>query len=109
MMERCTGAHPLALVLSLFGFVLDTAITLHAGGLSLYEIGTADGGLVSAGWAARAHDPATLLKNPAGMIVLEDNQFQGAHILYASIGFSLGARTTVDGNISGNPDLRGPS
>lgn len=76
----------------------------QAGGLSLYEIGTADVGLASAGWAARAQDPATLLKNPAGMSRLEGNQFQGgAQLLHVSMGFSPGAGTTVDGNDGGNP------
>lgn len=75
-----------------------------AGGLSLYEIGTADVGLAGAGWAARGQDPATLLKNPAGMSLLEGNQFQaGAQLLYGSIGFSPSGGTTVDGNDGGNP------
>jgi len=74
-----------------------------AGGIALYEIGTADVGLASAGWAARAQDPATLLKNPAGMSLLEGNQFQGgAQLLYGSLGFSPGAGTTVSGNDGGN-------
>ena len=77
---------------------------VQAGGLSLYEIGTADVGLASAGWAARAQDPATLLKNPAGMSRLEGNQFQGgAQLLQGGIAFSPSAGTTVDGNSGGNP------
>lgn len=76
----------------------------QAGGLSLYEIATADVGLASAGWAARAQDPATLLKNPAGMSLLEGNQFQGgAQLLQAGLGFTPNAGTTVDGNSGGNP------
>src|SRR5215831_7656315 len=76
-----------------------TSLPVKAGGLSLYEIGTSDVGLASAGWAARAQDPATLLKNPAGMSRLKGNQFQGgAQLLYASIGFSPGPGTTVSGN-----------
>ncbi|MEJ0091147.1 MAG: hypothetical protein WDM80_15565 [Limisphaerales bacterium] len=39
---------------------------VFAGGLSLYEIGTPDVGLASAGYAARAQDASTLYKNPAG-------------------------------------------
>jgi long-chain fatty acid transport protein len=74
------------------------------GGLSLYEIATSDVGLASAGWAARAQDPSTLLKNPAGMSLLEGNQFQaGAQLLQASLGFSPGPGTTVSGNDGGNP------
>jgi len=75
-----------------------------AGGIALYEIATADVGLASAGWAARAQDPAMLLKNPAGMSLLEGNQFQGgAQLLQAGLGFTPNAGTTVDGNSGGNP------
>ena len=77
---------------------------VQAGGLSLYEIATADVGLASAGWAARAQDPSTLLKNPAGMSLLEGNQFQGgAQLLQGGIAFSPSAGTSVDGNSGGNP------
>jgi long-chain fatty acid transport protein len=87
-----------------FAFVALAVLPAAAGGLSLYEIGTSDVGLASAGWAARAQDPATLLKNPAGMSLLQGNQFQGgAQLLHASIGFSPGQGTTVDGNDGGNP------
>jgi long-chain fatty acid transport protein len=76
----------------------------QAGGLSLYEVATSDVGLASAGWAARAQDPATLLKNPAGMSLLEGNQFQGGlQLLQGSIGFSPRAGTTVPGDDGGNP------
>ena len=34
--------------------VVSPGVTAHAGGLYLYEIGTRDAGLASAGWAARA-------------------------------------------------------
>ena len=81
-----------------------TSLPATAGGLSLYEIATSDVGLASAGWAARAQDPATLLKNPAGMSRLEGNQFQGgAQLLQAGVAFSPTAGTTVDGNSGGNP------
>jgi long-chain fatty acid transport protein len=52
----------------------------------------------------RAQDPATLLKNPAGMSLLQGNQFQGgAQLLQAGVAFSPSAGTTVDGNSGGNP------
>lgn len=97
--------HKGATTLVLVGFSLITLIsTADAGGLSLYEIGTSDVGLASAGWAARAQDPATLLKNPAGMSRLEGNQFQGgAQLLQSGVAFSPAAGTTVDGNNGGNP------
>ncbi len=87
----------------LFGIALIPATT-QAGGLSLYEIATSDVGLASAGWAARAQDPATLLKNPAGMSLLQGNQFQGgAQLLQAGVAFSPSVGTTVDGTSGGNP------
>src|SRR6185503_6142728 len=63
-------------VLACCSLISLTSLPATAGGLSLYEIATSDVGLASAGWAARAQDPATLLKNPAGMSRLEGNQFQ---------------------------------
>jgi long-subunit fatty acid transport protein len=38
-----------------------------AGGILMYEVGTADVGLAAAGYAARAQDTSTVLTNPAGM------------------------------------------
>jgi long-chain fatty acid transport protein len=94
--------HRLAITVTVVALLLPTFA--EAGGLSLYEIATSDVGLASAGWAARAQDPATLLKNPAGMSRLEGNQFQGgAQLLYGSVGFSPGPGTTVAGNDGENP------
>src|SRR4029079_15453573 len=71
-----------------------TSLPATAEGFSLYEIATSDVGLASAGWAAQAQDPATLLKNPAGMSRLEGNQFQGgAQLLQSFIWGSGGSRT----------------
>lgn len=90
--------------LILGGLVAGVPMVAHAGGISLYEIGTADVALASAGWAARAQDPSTLFKNPAGMSLLEGNQFQlGTQLLYGSVGFSPSAGTTVSGSDGGNP------
>ena len=89
--------------LIIFALIMLPGSPAGAGGLSLYEIATADVGLASAGWAARAQDPATLLKNPAGMSLLEGNQFQGGvQVLQAGLGFTPSAGTTVDGNSGGN-------
>jgi hypothetical protein len=77
-----------------------------AGGLLLYEVGTPDVGLASAGWGARAQDASTVLTNPAGMTRLEGSQvLLGAQALYGDYGFSIGPGTssglgTGDG---GNP------
>ena len=45
-----------------------------AGGLWVYENGTADVGLATAGYGARAQDASTVLTNPAGMTRLEGTQ-----------------------------------
>jgi long-chain fatty acid transport protein len=69
--------------------------TVQAGGISLYEIATPDVGLASAGYAARADDPSTLFKNPAGMSRLDGVQFQGGvQALYGNLEFSPNANTS---------------
>jgi long-chain fatty acid transport protein len=74
---------------------VSTAQSLLAGGISLYEIATPDVGLASAGYAARADDPSTLFKNPAGMSRLDGVQFQGGlQALYADVSFSPNANTS---------------
>lgn len=58
----------------------------------LYEVGTADVGLASAGYTARAQDASTVLTNPAGMTRLDGSQATlGAQILYGDVGFTVGA------------------
>ena len=75
-----------------------------AGGLILYEVGTPEVGLASAGWAARAEDAATILTNPAGMTRLKQNDLMlGMQALYASIGFTPNSYTTPSGGDGGNP------
>ncbi len=76
---------------------------LTAGGLTLYEAATPDVGYASAGYAARANDPGTLLTNPAGMTRLKGSQLQvGAQLLYGDVNFRSEAGTTVNGNDGGN-------
>ena len=66
-----------------------------AGGLLLYEVGTADVGLASAGYSARAQDASTILTNPAGMSRLSGQQvLLGAQVLYGDIGFSSDSSTS---------------
>ena len=48
-----------------------------AGGLILYEFGTADVGLASSGFNVRAQDASTVFTNPAGMTRLDGTQFVG--------------------------------
>lgn len=78
----------------------------QAGGISLYEVGTADVGLASAGYTARAQDAATVFTNPAGMTRLDGDQLVlSGQMLYGDVGFDIGAGTTAalgTGN-GGNP------
>lgn len=77
--------------------------TSHASGIILYEWGTPDVGLASAGYAARANDASTLFKNPAGMSRLSGSEFQGgAELLFGSVSFTPNARTTTFGTDGGN-------
>ncbi len=75
----------------------------NAGGLILYEIGTPDLGLASAGYAARAQDSATAMTNPAGMTRLQQSELMiGIQPLYGVLEFSPNGNTTVNGNDGGN-------
>ena len=100
------GKFRCACAAALFGLGALTWNTAGAGGISLYEVGTADVGLASAGYSARAQDASTVFTNPAGMTRLTDDQLTlGAQMLYADLGFSIGQGTspalgTSDG---GNP------
>jgi long-chain fatty acid transport protein len=74
-----------------------------AGGLYLYEIGTPDVGLASAGYAARVQDASTVFKNPAGMSYLQTPQMQsGLQLLYGSVEFNKDSSTTTSGGNGGN-------
>ena len=91
----------LALVM---GLTLYAPVGVFAGGLFLYEIGTPDTGYASAGYAARACDPGTILTNPAGMTHLKESQLTiGGHLLYGHGNFSPDRLTTdVPGSDGGN-------
>jgi long-chain fatty acid transport protein len=66
-----------------------------AGGISLYEVGTADVGLASAGYGARAQDASTVLTNPAGMTRLDGTQVLATgQLLWGDIKFSRGSGTS---------------
>lgn len=89
--------------LVVLGLSISIPIQAHAGGLFLSEFGTEDVGLAGAGWAARAQDASTLFKNPAGMSLLEGNQFQGGvQALYFQGSYSPSA-ATFGGGGGGNP------
>ena len=68
-----------------------------AGGLIAYEVGTADVGLASAGYSARAQDASTVLTNPAGMTRLDGNQLLiTGQVLWANEKFSIGSGTSPE-------------
>lgn len=71
----------------------------YAGGLILYELGTPDVGLASAGWAARADDAGTVFTNPAGMTRFDRPQLLvGGEPIYLNIKFDPNSKTTVRGS-----------
>jgi len=71
------------------------ACPAHAGGLFLYEFGTAEPGLAAAGYAARAQDASTAFTNPAGMTRLEDTQvLAGGQLMWLNAQFSPGPQTS---------------
>jgi len=85
--------------------LLAASATASAGGLGLYEVGTDDVGLASAGYSARAQDASTVLTNPAGMTRLDGTQtLLGAQLLYADLNLSVdrGANQASGGD-GGNP------
>jgi len=66
-----------------------------AGGLFLYEFGTAEPGLAAAGYAARAQDASTAFTNPAGMTRLDGTQvLGGGQLMWLNQNFARGAGTS---------------
>ena len=66
-----------------------------AGGLIAYEVGTADVGLASAGYNARAQDASTVFTNPAGMTKLDGTQFLASgQVLWSNTKFSIDSGTS---------------
>jgi long-chain fatty acid transport protein len=75
-----------------------------AGGLLLYEFGTAEPGLAAAGYAARAQDASTAFTNPAGMTRLEGTQaLAGGQLMWLNNRFSISEGTSpgLGGNNGG--------
>ena len=94
----------LTLAVAMVVMILALTTASEAGGLFLTEFGTEDVALAGAGWAARAQDASTLFKNPAGMSLLEGNQFQGGlQALYFQSGGFSGTNNPQGGNGGGNP------
>jgi len=83
--------------------VLAQPVMAFAGGFFLYELGTPDVGLASAGYAARAQDASTVFTNPAGMTMLDHSQLLvGVQPIYTHLVFSPDAATTTRGTDGGN-------
>jgi long-chain fatty acid transport protein len=82
--------------------VLNTGPAM-AGGLFAYEFGTAEVGLASAGYGARAQDASTVFTNPAGMTRLSGTQVLAAgQVLWGNTKFSIGSGTSPElGNEDG--------
>ena len=67
-----------------------------AGGLLLYEFGTAEVGLAAAGYSARAQDASTAFTNPAGMTRLEGTQaLAGGQLMWLNNRFSISDGTAA--------------
>ena len=82
-------------MVSTFWFVVFGTGTAMAGGVMLYEFGTAEIGLASAGYGARAQDASTVFINPAGMTRLDGTQFLASgQILWSNTEFSSDSGTS---------------
>ncbi|MCZ7564271.1 MAG: outer membrane protein transport protein [Burkholderiales bacterium] len=67
-----------------------------AGGLLLYEFGTAEVGLAAAGYSARAQDASTAFTNPAGMTRLAGTQvLAGGQLMWLNNRFSVGSGSSA--------------
>jgi len=83
-------------------FLLLTVFFTHGpawgGGAYLTEISSAEVGLASAGWAARAQDAGTLFSNPAGMTRVTENElYIGFQPMYFKLEFNPDSKTTTSG------------
>ena len=91
------GSSVIAVSIGALVLALTVASPARAGGLFLYEVGTADVGLASAGYSARAQDASTVLTNPAGMTLLDGKQvLLGAQVLYTDPSFSISSGTSPE-------------
>jgi long-chain fatty acid transport protein len=110
-MNRVGRAAHVAMVICLaFAATVALPPSAWSAGLMLYEQGTPDVGLASAGQGARAQDASAVFTNPAGMTQLEGSQLLvGAEPLFGNFTFSPNAKTTVKGTNGGNAAVPLPS
>ena len=103
-------AHVLMAICLVFAAAVATPPGAWSAGLMLYEQGTPDVGLASAGQGARAQDASTVFTNPAGMTQLKDSQLlTGIEPLFGNLTFSPNAKTSVKGTNGGNAAVPMPS
>jgi len=89
---------------------VEPAQSVFAGGFFLYELGTPDVGLASAGYAARAQDASTVFTNPAGMTMLDHSQIlTGIQPIYGHLNFAQDKSNTTIGTDGGNALVPLPS
>jgi long-chain fatty acid transport protein len=97
------AAQTVVAICIVFAAVIALPPCASSAGLMLYEQGTPDVGLASAGQGARAQDAATVFTNPAGMTQLEDTQMLvGIQPQFGNLSFSPNAKTSVKGTNGGN-------
>jgi long-chain fatty acid transport protein len=88
--------HPRRLVrAAVLAALASVCAPVFAGGITLYEVGSADLGLASAGYGARAQDASTVLTNPAGLTRLDGTQVLATgQLMWADVKFSPGGGTS---------------
>ena len=86
---------PFILILSVIWLGVLNSSRVDAGGLIAYEFGTAEVGLASAGYGARAQDASTVFTNPAGMTRLSGTQvLASGQVLWGNTKFSIDSGTS---------------
>lgn len=99
-MNRIKNALILIMIQLMVGTTFVPAI---AGGLYIQEFATPSSGTADAGAEAWANDASTAIHNPAGMTLLEGNQFMaGIGVSSTTVEFEASANTPVAGDNGGN-------
>lgn len=94
-MTEVTRAYLAGSVTAAFAATVLMGSAARAGGLLLYEYGTAEPGLAAAGYAARAQDASTAFTNPAGMTQLDGTQvLVGGQLMWMNTQFSIDGATS---------------
>ena len=89
-MTKTSGALLAGSAMAAFLAAALMASAAQAGGLLLYEFGTAEPGFAAAGYAARAQDASTAFTNPAGMTRLDGTQvLAGGQLMWLNTQFSV--------------------